>query len=251
MPVTSRQYGSASLGRRSKLCLLVLTLCACAPTPPHAPPRTAPDTPPGFPRALYEREFAGQGQVYRVAAEESRALFRVYRGGRLARLGHNHVVSARHLEGYVFVGNSMSDSRADLFVPLHRLVVDDDADRAAAGDDFSSELSADAIAGTRANMLGERGLHAERFPFIEITAVIKDAAPPKARLALTITLHGVTQQLLVPARLEIKDDELRAAGDFEIMQSAFGITPFSALGGALLVQDPVQVSFSVLARRMP
>ena len=190
-----------------------------------------------------------QGRIYRVMAEESRASFKVYRGGRLARLGHNHVVAAHHLEGYVFVGDSLTGSRADLFVPLRQLVVDDAADRAAAGEDFSSELSSEAIAGTRANMLGEGGLDSERFPFIEITAIVKNAGPPQAQLVVTITLHGVTQRRLVSARLEISEDELRAAGDFEIAQSAFGITPFSALGGALLVQDTVQVSFSVLATR--
>ena len=249
--VISCRCGVARPGLACALPMLGAMMFACAPLPQTAPPATAPAAPPGFPAQRYEQEFTGQGRIFKVLPEDSKAILRVYRGGRLARLGHNHVIAGRHLQGYVLVGDDFSRSRADLYLPLHRLVVDEPADRAAAGGEFATELTADAIAGTRANMLGSRGLNAERYPFLEVAVVVGDGSIPQVRLDLAISLHGVTQRFSVPARLDIDDDRLRAEGEFEISQSAFGVTPFTALGGALLVQDAVQVSYSVLARRVP
>ncbi len=45
-----------------------------------------------------------------------------------------------------------------------------------------------------------------------------------------------------------EDDRLRAQGRFAIRQSWFGVEPFSALGGALRVQDWLTVEFDVVAR---
>ena len=55
-----------------------------------------------------------------------------------------------------------TSGRADLYVPLDTLVVDEPALRAEAG--FDTQPSAADIAGTRRNML-EKVLEADRYPF--------------------------------------------------------------------------------------
>ena len=69
-------------------------------------------------------------------------------------------------------------------------------------------------------------------------------------LEVAVTLHGVTRALQVPARFESAGEELGVSGRFSLNQSDFGITPFSILGGAIQVQDRVDLRFRIHARRM-
>ncbi|MOA36179.1 hypothetical protein D3C78_1576880 [compost metagenome] len=49
----------------------------------------------------------------------------------------------------------------------------------------------------------------------------------------------------------MEGDGLRVQGQLAFDQSSFGITPFSILGGALQVQDRVELRFDVHAARGP
>ena len=48
-----------------------------------------------------------------------------------------------------------------------------------------------------------------------------------------------------------QDETLSVVASFRINQSEFGIEPFSALNGGLLVRDPVDIRIRVVARRGP
>lgn len=71
------------------------------------------------------------------------------RDGPLARLGHEHVVACHDIKGYVDV----THNRADLYVVLDNLQVDEPEIRKKAG--LETQPSAEAIAGTRNNMLNK------------------------------------------------------------------------------------------------
>lgn len=64
-----------------------------------------------------------------------------------------------------------------------------------------------------------------------------------------LTLHGVTQAQPVSARVTIKGETLRAAGDFSIRQSDYEIRPVSAAGGTVKVKDELKLSFDIVARK--
>jgi hypothetical protein len=49
--------------------------------------------------------------------------------------------------------------------------------------------------------------------------------------------------------LSLEGRQLQASGEFDILQSDFGITPFSVALGALQVQDRLHVTYRVVARR--
>jgi len=206
--------------RRGWRCLLGAALLAagCAQVPPSVPPEAAR---PGAPDldAAYYRDAAERGaKVYRVEPGDSLLVVRVYRGGRLAKLGHDHVVSSREPRGFI----DADKGRADLYVAVESLAVDDPAQRAAAG--FESHPSESDIAGTRSNML-EKVLEAE------------------------LSLHGVTRPVRVPAKIDRGAERIAVDGSFSINQTDFGIEPFSVLGGALTVQDRVDLSFTIRAAR--
>lgn len=216
--------------------VLAIGLAACGPPP--LPPGAAPagQLPAGFPEAHYRQSQARGRPVLQVDPERSLAVIEVRRAGPLARLGHDHVVASHDLGGYV----APEEGRADLFLALDRLVVDEPGLRAEAG--LDTQPSREAVEGTRRNML-EKVLETERFPFILIRAARKDGET----LRLAVTLHGTTREMDLPVRIESSPGSMTVSGRFSINQSDFGITPFSVLGGALQVRDQVDLRFRVVA----
>lgn len=225
---------------------LVMLIAACAPPVRTTAPEPAPTlatgrAPAGFPSKRYE-EAAAQGKpVYRVDPEQSLVSILVRRGGSLAHLGHDHVVASHGVQGYV----ALDDGSADLFVPLAELSVDEPALRAESR--LDTQPTESDIAGTRSNML-DKVLEAQRFPYALIHISSGEKTPTGLRLDITITLHGVSRSFVVPAQMETVQGEMSVTGTLELKQSDFGIVPFSILGGAMQVQDRLNLRFRIRAR---
>ena len=202
----------------------------------------APVAPPDeFPEAYYQ-EAAKRGKpVYRIDPAASLLVIEVRRGGSLARLGHDHVVASHDVTGYVEPG----EGRADLYVALARLVVDEPELRKEAG--FDTQPSESDIEGTRSNMHAHV-LETEKYPFALIA--VKGADAKKPALAVAVTLHGQTREFQVPSRIEVDDETVTVSGKLAFNQTDFGITPYALLGGAIAVKDGLELRFSVRARRM-
>lgn len=213
-----------------------LLAAGCAQVPPAPPPEAKPAGAPELQEAYYRDAAARSAKVYRIEPGVSLVVARVYRGGRLAKLGHDHVVSSREPRGFVDADNG----RCDLYVAVESLAVDDPAQRAAAG--FDSTPSASDIAGTRSNML-EKVLEADRFPFV----VLRVRGIEQGALQAELSVHGVTRPLRIPAKIDAGAERIEVSGSFAINQSDFGIEPFSVFGGALAVQDRVDLSFAIRA----
>ena len=230
----------------------LVLLAACAPqTAQRAPPAQpshpsqpagrAAILPPSFPLGFYQ-DAAKRGEpVFEVDAARSLVTIEVRRAGSLANLGHDHVVASHDLGGYV----APVKGRADLWVRLDRLTVDEPMLRAQAG--FDTQPSAADIAGTRRNMLG-RVLDAEAQPYalIAVTRKAEGSEPDAA-----ITLNGTTRHVPVRAAIESDAGAYRVAGTLAIDQTHFGLRPYSILGGALAVADRLDVRFTIVARRLP
>lgn len=222
--------------------VLIALLAACAAQvvdAPRAGTRASGELPEGY----YHGLVAQGTPVYRVDPAGSVVIMEVRRGGSLARLGHDHVVASHDVAGYL----APDAGRGDFVVPLDALVVDEPALRAEAG--FDTQPSAAAIAGTRRNML-DKVLEADRYPaaLIAVSSGLAGAGPQPFHL--TVTLHGTTVTVEAVAQVEKGPDEVTVTGTAAVDQSRFGITPFAVLGGALAVQDRVDVRFRLRARRI-
>jgi hypothetical protein len=220
--------------------LSLLLLAGCAAEAPPTRPVAALDTGASW----YQKAAQAGKKVYKIDAQQSLITITVRRGGALARLGHDHVVASRSLEGFV----APDAGRADFHFKLDQLTVDEPALRLAAG--LDTQPSNDAIAGTRANMLN-RVLEAERYPVVMLHAERVGSAAGGAgvdMLRLTVTLHGVARSFDVPTTIERQKNALTASGELRMLQSAFGITPMSVMGGAMTVQDQMELKFRIVAR---
>ncbi len=220
--------------------MLALMLAGCAPLVRE--PAPAPAVPPAdFPEGYYREALAQGKPVFRVDSRESLVVIEVRRSGSLARLGHDHVVASHELVGYVAPG----EGRADLVVALESLAVDEAALRAEAG--FDTQPTEPDIEATRANML-EKVLEAEKFPFALVRVSGADASQRDVALSVAITLHGHVRTLQVPAEIEADAEKMSVTGRFSFDQTDFGITPYSLLGGAIAVQNRVDLRFRIVAR---
>jgi len=231
------------------IAILALSLVVCdagteSPVPPD--PRAAPDSS-DVPVAPY-REAADRAAVYRVNLEESRVDIIVRRGGRFEKLGHDHVITAHGIDGYVLLAqDGTPSSRADLVVELGALTVDEAAARTEF--DLATEPSDRDIARTGENM-HEKVLETERWPKARVAIGIIDQTETSARCEVTLQVKDRQHSFPVDVQLEYDDSEFRARGQFDLLQTDLGIKPFSVLGGMLSVRDQLEISFRIRATRV-
>jgi len=225
--------------------LLMSLSASCADNAPDGAPVLAPEgAPASFPFDVYQQA-TGRGEVvYAIDSAASTAVVRVARAGFLARLGHDHVVASHDVTGYALrpdPAGTLSGARADLYLPLANLAVDEAEHREAA--DLDTEPSAKDIEGTRANMF--KSLDAATYPWLIVNVLmISDDA-----LFANLTLQGVKRSYRIPVEIEYDDETMRVTGEFTLRQTDHGIKPFRALGGALSVGDDLVVRFEIIGRR--
>lgn len=189
-------------------------------------------------------------QHWQIRADGSRVRILVRRGGRLARLGHNHVLEVAGLVGEIGLSESIVQGQAGQYrmrlrFALADMQLDRPESRREEGGEFAKPLSESAIRATRSNMLGAAVLDAMHYPEVELLASGEAKINTVNTLSVRIRLHGEDRRVEVPVQLDLVDGRLRASGRFTIRQSDFGITPFSVMFGALQVKDTLEIAFSI------
>jgi hypothetical protein len=230
------------VGAALVVAVLAATGCVTQPEPPPAP-TAAPAEFDRVGRVYHDAADRGES-VYRIDRGESVVQILVYRDGALARLGHDHAVTGRQIHGFAWLPTNGA-ARADLYLVVAELVVDDPDAREAAG--FTTEPTAADRAGTYRNMLAS--LDAERYPYVLLYIALPTTGLTGGRearvTAVDLTLHGTTRRLVVPVSVVTTGAGFRVTGTFRIRQTDFGIKPFSVLGGALAVRDELELHFDL------
>lgn len=223
-------------------------LLSCTALPPAISTTEAPAARDGHAElhAAYAALGAMGGRVFALAPDKSAVRIHVFRGGRAARLGHNHVLAAPRFSGFFYLPETgAANGRFDLEFRLDQLEFDKPEYRAALGSAFAPPLSADAIESTRAHMLGSDNLQADRFPFVRVHSLQITGEAPLFAAQMQIEMHGQQRELWVPLRVEGLPDSLSVAGSFVLRQSDFGVQPYSALGGLVAVRDELVIEFKL------
>ncbi|MGI9326402.1 MAG: hypothetical protein ACR2PZ_14365 [Pseudomonadales bacterium] len=184
-----------------------------------------------------------------MTVSASELTIKVYRGGRLKHLGHNHVLTSQALDGFIMRAkeDTLVDSYADIYLPLSSLQVDEPSARAQAGEDFSTQPSAADRRGTLGNLLGPRLLEAKRYPYLRAAITLTEAQPGVFAAQIALTVKAETVTLSVPVQLSHTAETLSLSSQFEVTHAQLGLTPFSVLGGAISVADPIHVQLTLNA----
>src|ERR1043165_6647803 len=117
---------SARGSRWLLVCLVSWGLVACqknppppAPALPPAPPPAPPPRPSRDPAPAPVSAAPAGAREYQVVAADSLLQIMVFRGGAMARLGHNHVIASHQLAGTVYVTDDALRTRFDISFPVN------------------------------------------------------------------------------------------------------------------------------------
>jgi len=230
-----------------------LTGCPTRPTPATGAvaPRRVPGQGPAAP--------AHEGRPYEVLARDSLLTIQVFRGGPLAKAGHNHVIASHALHGTLYVPADRARTTFEVSFPVAELTVDEASLRAKENEaDFPPDVPDSAKEGTRKNMLGPALLDSEHYPEIVLRSLTLQAAPgmrpgmspgmsnsDEWQARVEITVRDRPSTVVVPVHYGQHADEIVVSGDFSLKQTDLGLTPFSALLGALQVLDEMKIRFRI------
>jgi polyisoprenoid-binding protein YceI len=229
----------AAVGVLATMALVGFTACQ--------PKAVRPASAPTVPAVTTEVDTTGAIR-YQVDSAASEVRILAYRGGAMARFGHNHVLRSNRVTGQILLHSDLGHSQVQLSLPVASLDVDDPKIREAEGPDFAAEVPEEAREGTRRNLLRAEVLDAAQFPTITLQSVAIAGTRDAPSLIMRVTIKGVSHDVVVLATVEEQKNLLLAEGEFTILQSDFGMTPFNAALGALQVQDKLRIRFSIKAR---
>ncbi len=185
----------------------------------------------------------GTGDSWTLDHQQSVIAIEVFRGGRLANLGHNHVIEARDITGTARLPENLEDVSFTLNFNVADLVVDDAEARARAGQPFQDPVENKDIAGTRKNMLSADLLNAAQFPQIEIHSSALTKSGDAWQSQVVIVIKGRQQRLQLPTKLANESNRWTATGSFEVSHTQLGLQAFSVMLGALRVEETMNVRY--------
>jgi len=240
MNIRQCKYLSSS---KFTFCIIFIAglLSSCTPHVPPEPTSELSKSLSGFPETYYQQAQIMGSKVLRINTLHSLVTIKVQRGGVFSQLGHDHIVASRHVTGYVDITNG----RADLYIALDRLTVDEAQLRTEAG--LTSTPTMAQIEGTKQNML-VKVLETNLYPYARVR--INKIVNEDARVSAEIALHGNVRRIQVPIKMQTLQSGITIDGELVFNQSDFGITPYSVLGGALQVLDQLELHFKIFTENI-
>lgn len=161
-------------------------------------------------------------------------------------LGHEHAVVGQLISGHLRL--DAAENAGELLFDMKSFVADTEEARTFIG--LEGTTDEDTQQKVNANMLGSAVLDVQRYPtakFVvkKVTRLSKPSGRGKPQLQLDgeFTLHKVTRPIQVVAEADSEDQEgwIRLRGKFSILQSSYGIKPFSKAFGAIGVADELTI----------
>ena len=191
----------------------------------------------------------GPGRVFQVVTADSEVRILVYRSGKLAKLGHNHVIRSHDLSGVVTLPEDPTQARFEIRMPVAPLAIDEPESRAGEGPDFATPVGGDARLGTHRNMLKPEVLDGDHFPVVTVRSesIKPGSAEKDFDVTFAVELRGQMHEVTAPVHVEVQGDALSARGEMTLKQTDLGITPFTAAMGALAIKDELRIKFDIHA----
>ena len=184
---------------------------------------------------------AVQADRYVLDSRASRFTVQAFATGMLARMGHNPVIGIRDFSGDLrFNPEELEAASFRFSIRSASLSVQNDI-----SDKDLHEIE---------RLMNQEVLETSKFPEIIYEAATISVTKMadmlcSATLDGKLTLHGVTRNQAIAARVALLGSMLRASGDFTLDQTDYNIKLVSVAGGALKLKDELKFSFEMVARR--
>ena len=179
---------------------------------------------------------------YLVDAKGSTFIVRAFATGMLSAFGHNPTIAIPDFQGEVqWTSSALEDASLRLVIQAASLIVTDD---------ISEKDRKEIERRTHDEVLETDGFSEIAYECPRVSSIQKMGEGLfSVVLNGELSLHGVTQNQPVSARVTMKGDTLRAAGEFSVRQSDYDIKPVSAAGGTVKLKDELKLSFDITARK--
>ncbi len=179
---------------------------------------------------------------YTIQTQGSTFTVKAFATGMLSMFGHSPTIAIPDFEGEVlFNPDAVEQSSIRMVIHSSSLIVIDDI----------SKKDREEINRT----MHQEVLESDSYPDIvyecsRLTASKTGDGQYLASLNGELTLHGVTRNQPVSARVSWNDDDkLRATGDFPVRLSDYEIRPVTAAAGTVKLKDELKLSFDISARK--
>lgn len=204
--------------------VLLLSQPASADIPPTPPP------PP--PAALDYVLDPGNSEIYAQVFKDANTI--------ASGLSHDHIVVASGWNGTVtWNAGDPGQCKVAINVPVSGLDNDDPTWRKKMN--FNSELSESQRAEVKEHMLSATQMDVSKFGTMSFTSSGCKPEGDKVMVSGTLSIHGVGKAVSLPMKISATDTEFSGSGILTINHTDFGITPFSAMGGALKNRNDIRI----------
>ena len=180
---------------------------------------------------------------YRLDASQSKFIAHALRGGLLWFKGHDHLIAARDFSGE-------AEITTDTINPASLLLVVK-ADSMTETNSVFTDQQKQIIN----KELREIVLLPAQYPDITFRSAEADGKAIgnneyDLKIRGDLTLHGVTHPIVIPTRVTLSGNDMRARGEFSINRSDFQVKATSAFHGMVRVRNKIKFSFDVVGHRI-
>jgi len=179
---------------------------------------------------------------YQIDAGQSKFMVLASRGGLAWFKGHSHHLAVREFSGEADVSLTVINP-ASLQMTIRADSLEETSD------EFTPEQKK-----IINKELDEIVLESAKYP--EITFKSNDVKGKfvngvfEAEIGGDMTLHGVTHRVVIPAKVTVSDDNLRAVGEFELNRKKFNVNATDAFHGFVRVKHELKFTFDIVAHRV-
>jgi polyisoprenoid-binding protein YceI len=171
---------------------------------------------------------------YRTGPEYGRLEVHTSRAGLGSRAGHDLVLEAKAWQATLHVGADEAAHRAELRVQADSLEVVE-------GHGGIKPLT-DRDRADIAKTMREKVLDTGRYPNFEFHSTAVRGSAPAVSAEGELTIRGVSRPVTVQGSVEERPDGVWLTANARVVQSEWGIKPYTALLGALKVADTVDIA---------
>jgi polyisoprenoid-binding protein YceI len=182
-------------------------------------------------------------QRFRLDSSQSKFIAHALRGGLFWFKGHEHLVAAREFSGEAQITpDKIAPASLQLTVKTDSMVE-------------TSAVFTEQQKQIINKELREIVLEPAKYPEIvfrstEVTGKLLGNGQYELKIRGDLTLHGVTRRIVIPAKVTVIGNNLRAVGEFSIDRSDFNVKATSAFHGMVRVRGKVKFTFDIVGHRV-
>lgn len=188
--------------------------------------------------------------TYDIRPGESRVDIQVFKAGVASGLAHDHVIRGTDVSGTVVYDPERPEGTS-VQVTLQTATLIADLPAARKKYDLEGTLDKDDREEVEENMKGEDQLGVKQHPTITFKSTSVQKVGDNYIVRGPLTLKGKTKPILMPVKVKITGDTLTGDGKMRVLQSTYGIEPYSALLGSIENQDRLLVHVHLKGEAKP